>query len=228
MTGRLSLSIFFIWAITLVLPCPGNAGSAGSRVNEQHANAGSACSKRKDLVRKLSLLRTMRCSFKEVKTLEMLDEPLITRGRMYYMKPGFVHQDMTSPARQSVTIAGGKLKVTNLDLNKSEIMNLSKSKSAQAAVQSVVQVMSGRAALLEDQYECMLSNMGRIVRIILIPRTGLLKKMISRIVVTFDSSLVIKKVEIDEKKGDKSVMTFTDVVYNKPFSKEEMSKYFDL
>ena len=190
------------------------------------ADEGSPCAQHAELAKRFSKIETMRSRYREDKTLNMLEEPLVSEGRMFYQRPDRIHQAIEKPSVQKVTISGGKITIEHPGLKHRETLDLTANQTAETIVRSILEVMSGKVTVLADKYECTVIERKDRLDLDLKPRLEPLSKLIARIEVTLSNDLTVRTVKLTETGGDHSLLTFSEVVYDKPFTAKELETYF--
>ena len=213
---RRSSSVWSVWASALLLIGSFPAG----------ADEGSPCAQHAELAQRFSKIETMRSRYREEKTLNMLEEPLISEGRMFYKRPESIHQAIEKPSVQRVTIHGGKIAIEHPGLKHRETLDLTANQTAETIVRSILEVMSGQVTVLADKYECVVIERKDRLDLALRPLKAPLDKLIARIEVTLSHDLTVRTVKLTETGGDHSLLTFSEVVYDKPFTANELETYF--
>lgn len=186
----------------------------------------SACDQAPGLLAAFQSVRTLRARFEDRKEMDLLDEPLVSRGRLYYQRPDRLHMVTESPARQSVTLVGATVRIAQADLGRTQSADLSGSEIAKAVVSSVLYALGGRVDALLPLYRCQAAALDGGWRLTLVPRQASLARVVDRLVVRVGRDGSLREVEVDESNGDRSVMTILDPVTNAPFTPDEEKAYF--
>ena len=169
---------------------------------------------------------TLRAAFDEVKEIDLLDEPLVSKGHLYYQRPDRLHLATEWPTHQAVTLVGTSVRIVQKDLGRAESVDLSGSEMAKAVVSSLMQVLGGRVEALLPRYRCTASQDADGWMLSLLPLDRAMAKVVQRLRVRVGRDGTLREVRIEEENGDVSTQTFTDRVTNVPFTAAEEKTYF--
>jgi len=177
-------------------------------------------------VRSFQEVRTLRAAFTDRREVDLLDEPLVSRGRLHYQRPDRLHYAVESPGRQEIVVAGSQVRVSQRDLGRARSLDLQASDPARAVVSSLIQVLGGRLDRLEADYLCRSLRMADGWEVRLAPRGPPLDRAVRGIEARIAGDGSLREVRVREATGDSSRMTLEDVQVNVPFSAEEEKAYF--
>jgi outer membrane lipoprotein-sorting protein len=159
--------------------------------------------------------------FKEVKTLALLKEPLVQSGRFFHTKPDKFLWEYTKPEPKT-RILNGKSTITYFPLEKrAEEFKTRFSKR-------FVKYLGLGTTLrdLVDEFEVELVTKHDIAGtdlLVLVPKKRQIKKRISEIRIWLDQKVSHpRRILVTEADGDKTVITFDDLVVNPEIS---LSRY---
>ncbi|GEM_PF-3556096 len=172
-------------------------------------------------MRSFQEVRTLRASFIDRREVDLLSEPLTSRGHLYYQRPDRLHYALESPGRQEVIVVGSQVRVHEPDLGRSQSLDLGASVIARAVVTSLIQVLGGRLDRLEAEYRCRSLRMAEGWEVRLVPQGPPLDRVVRGIEVRIARDGSLREVLVREATGDSSRMTLENVQVNVPFSPEE-------
>jgi hypothetical protein len=89
--------------------------------------------------------------FVEVKHLALLAAPLSSRGRLYFLRPGYLTRQIEGPEPSTLTISPTELRMSGAEGDES--IDLRQSDKVRIFVTSLLQVFAGNQAALEASYE---------------------------------------------------------------------------
>lgn len=178
------------------------------------------------LVAAFQSVRTLRARFEDRKEMDLLDEPLVSRGRLYYQRPDRLHMVTESPSRQAVTLVGPRVRIAQQDLGRVESLDLSANEIARAVVSSVLFALGGRVEALLPLYRCHAASMDGGWRLSLVPQQATLSRVVRRLQIRLGADGGLREVRVEEVNGDASVLTIRDPVTNVPFTADEEKAYF--
>jgi hypothetical protein len=206
-----------------LLACLASRGAAADALGTA---APRPCSEVPALARSFTDVATLRAAFTDRKDIALLDAPLISKGHVYYQRPDRLHLATESPARQSVTLAGTRVKIVQADLGREASMDLGASEIARAVVSNLLLVLGGRIDALTALYRCEATQDGDSWRLSLVPLRAPLSGVVRGMAIRLALDGTLREVRIEETDGDSSTMTFQDTVANRPFTDEEARAYF--
>jgi len=158
--------------------------------------------------------------------VDLLEEPLVSRGRLHYQQPDRLHYQVDSPGRQEIVVAGDRVRVSQADLQRSRSLDLGASEIARAVVTSLIRVLGGQLDRLEADYRCVSRRLGDGWEVRLAPRGPPLDRAVRGIEVRIATDGGLREVRVRETSGDSSRMTLEDLRLNVPFTAEEEKAYF--
>ncbi len=167
-----------------------------------------------DIQRESANIKSVSAHFSQEKHLQILDKPLISKGRFYFQTPDSVRWEYTSPVKSVLLMRKGDIKRYTLG-SKGVVED---SGGGVEAMQIVLQEISrwSRGQFTGDEYFSATLEGEKGPRIILTPKEKGLSAMISRIVINLspDRPGVLKSVKIVENEENYTLFEFTDVQIN--------------
>jgi outer membrane lipoprotein-sorting protein len=171
------------------------------------------------LEERMSGLRTLKADFIQEKHLLVLDEPLILSGTILMQKPDRFSWVVREPLRYSMVIRGEVAYQWDEDTRRVEKLPLSGNPVFSAAIRQLRNWLSGAYASMLGEYTVTL--LGREpVSLEFIPRDkSLAREVIDRVTVVFDrDEHYIRQIQILEKRGDRTLLTFVNTRLNGPIA----------
>lgn len=150
-------------------------------------------------------------AFTQQRYLKSLSKPMTTQGKFVLIpKKGLLWQ-MEKPFATTLRVrADGIMQWTG-----SAWANPNASKLGQnRQIQLFLDLLGGNTQGLEKQFNLALSGTEKQWTLNLTPKTAVTRQIFNHIVISGDS--VVRKIELDEKQGDKTVMQFREVQTGKP------------
>ncbi len=178
-----------------------------------------------ELLALLAEVRGLQAEFVEEKHLSLLAVPLESRGRLYYLHPGFLARHVTAPERTELVITPKTLRMRGEDGE--EVIDLRQNDALRVFVTSLVRVLSGDRAGLAEAYEIEFvpaPDDGRW-RLRLVPRREPLTKML-RVLELRGVGAAVEELEVQEPNGDRSVTRITAADPRRRFSAAERRQLF--
>ena len=168
---------------------------------------------------RVSGIRTLRADFVQEKFLAVLDEPLLLKGTIFMQKPDLFSWIVREPLRYSMVIQGEVVRQWDEDTRRVEKISLSKNPVFKMAIQQLRDWLSGAYKSMLGQYEVTVLDRSPI-SLGFVPRdTALVQGVIDRVTVEFDrDERYIWRIQIFEKQGDRTLITFVNTLLNAPIA----------
>lgn len=144
--------------------------------------------------------------FTEHKYLHSLSRPLESNGILKYEAPNHFVKQTLQPTMETITIDGGKLTIERKGKNRT--LQLQDYPALQALIECIKSTMDGDLTSLRQYYDLSLSGDQKHWQITLLPKDTDLRKIIKNILISGTVN-GIGSIEIDQSKGDRSVMTIS-------------------
>ena len=195
----------------------GSAAPAGSEeARETGSEVGDVLQR---LEERMSGVRTLTADFVQEKYLIVLEEPLVLKGTIFMQKPDLFSWIVREPLRYSMVIQGEVVRQWDEDTRRVEKISLSKNPVFKMAIQQLRDWLSGAYKSMLGQYEVTVLDRSPI-SLEFVPRdTALVQGVIDRVTVEFDrDERYIWRIQIFEKQGDRTLITFVDTLLNAPIA----------
>jgi hypothetical protein len=164
-----------------------------------------------DLGRLMDLLKNQKggkATFQETKHIAMLDRPVETTGELLFTPPDRLEKRSTGlnaermvVERETVSLERGGRK---------QVLTLRDNPQVAVFVESIRGTLAGDRAALEKTYRLVLEGDAQNWRLVLTPRDPQLTRVVARIAIT-GAQAQVRRVEIEQADGDRSVMHVTPV-----------------
>ena len=173
------------------------------------------------LEERVSGIETLRAEFVEQKSLAVLDRPLVLKGTILMQKPDLFSWKVREPFRYSMVIRGEVVEQWDEDTRRVDRISLSGNPIFKMAIQQMRDWLSGTYRSMLGQYRVTVIDEDPI-SLEFVPRdTAIAQQMIDMVRVEFDrDERYIWKIEILEKGGDRTLITFADTLLNAPIAPE--------
>jgi len=160
-------------------------------------------------------IETVSGDFSEEKRLVMLKEPVVLKGRFYYIRPDRLRWEHLTPEIQGIAVSNGHGSKWLQDASKATPFELDSAPAIRRFVDQVLSWIRGDFDGTTDKYRIAVSSKGP-VSVVLTPISEAEKAFLDRILITFSSDLRhVQSVDIHEKDGDASRIRFTRVQINR-------------
>lgn len=174
----------------------------------------------------MSKLTGLQASFVETKTLALLKAPLVSRGVLYYLPPGYLVRTMETPSASTVRIGPERLQVE--DAAGQQTFDLRSRPDIKTFVESFVHVMAGNYDALAAVYTLDYTpppTPDEMWSLVLVPRKPPLSELVERLEVRGRGQQVAT-IRILERRGDRTEIEILDATPNRTFSARERRTIF--
>lgn len=160
-----------------------------------------------------SRMKTMQCDFVQTKTLKMLNDKMVSRGKMYYQQSDKLHWEYTTPYTYTFILNGGKVLVSKGKRN--DVINVNQSKFFKEIARIMMNSVVGKCLTDDKDFKVSIATTQKEWVATLLPQRKEMKQMFQKIVLHFDrTQKVVSEVELVEKKGDRTVIELKNVKTN--------------
>jgi outer membrane lipoprotein-sorting protein len=192
-----------------------------------------------ELFEKLATLTGLEATFVETKKMALLKVPLRSEGTLYYMRPGYLLRQVTTPKPSSVLITPERLQMT--DAQGSRTMDLRSRPDVKLFVESFIKVLAGDRAALATAFDISFtrnnSQPGEATAdtntppldwtLTLTPKSSPLNHIIRRLALS-GKGYAVQRIEVLETKGDSSTTELQVKSIGRVFSPEEKQRLFGI
>jgi outer membrane lipoprotein-sorting protein len=176
-----------------------------------------------EVLAKLAQIEALSAHFREEKRMPLLAEPMISEGTLHYAKPRLLVRHTEKPRKQSVLLRGDTLSFG--DGSESQRISLSSQPALRVLVDTIVSVLAGDRAALEQAASVSIAPHEGGYRIKVVPKDAKMKRLVQ--VMSFDGKgAMLTRMEILDASGDTAVTTFSGVSVRKAFSEAERARLF--
>ena len=214
--------------LVLLLPASGAAPQDAPAPASAAAPAAAAVAAPADaaaLFAAFAKVEGLEARFREEKKLALLAAPLLSQGRIYYLRPGYLARVVEQPEPATLTITPSELRLSGRD--GVETIALDQNDDLRAFVTSLVRVFSGDQAALEASYELAYTAQGPAWDLTLTPRRPPLTEMM-RGLDLHGSGVALERIVVREPNGDTTVTTVEKADPARRFTAEEKAALFGI
>lgn len=155
-------------------------------------------------------LRTMQCDFVQTKHMRMLNDKMVSRGRMYYVQPNKLRWEYTSPYTYTFVLNNSQVMMSRG--RKNQVIDVNQSKVFKEITRIMMNSVVGKC--LNDGKDFKTSITGSSTEWIatLVPLKKNMKQMFKTIKIHFNKKRsMVSVVELLEKNGDRTVIELRNV-----------------
>ena len=167
-------------------------------------------------------MKTMQCDFVQTKYLKMLNDKMVSRGRMYYQQSNKLRWEYVSPYTYTFVLNGSKVLLGRG--NRNDVINVNQSKFFKEIARIMMNSVVGKC--LMDTKDFKVSILGYPTEYVatLYPQQKQMRQMFQKIVLHFSKQKsMVSMVELVEKKGDKTIIELKNVRVNAPVNAKVFS-----
>ena len=165
-------------------------------------------------------IKTLQCTFRQTKTLRILKNKMVSKGKMFYTQPTQLRWEYTTPYQYVFIVNGNKVLTTSR--NQSNIIDTDQNKVFKQITSIMMSSFTGKCLTDRQNFkvQMIMSRANWIAR--LTPIKKELKQLFSQLLITFDSNrMMATRVEMVEKGGDNTVIELLNPTKNAPISSHE-------
>lgn len=184
--------------VAALLLCNPAAASAGGTDDESGLQR---------LMKELAVVEKVDARFREVKEVEVLQQPVTTRGHLRYRAPGFLKKQTLEPRRESVAIRGDRVVLEQSGGERREF-SVDEHPAVRALVISMRATLAGDLETLQEYYDTDFQYRTTGWRLELTPRGDATADRVHSIVIRGQDAR-LSNIEIRSVGGARSTMTIT-------------------
>ncbi len=169
-----------------------------------------------------SKMKTMQCDFVQTKHMKMLNDNMVSRGKMYYQQSDKLRWEYTSPYTYTFVLNGSKVMLNKG--KRSDVINVNQSKFFKEIARIMMNSVVGKCLTDTKDFKTTIATTGTEWVATLVPQRKEMKQMFQKIVLHFNKSrMMVSSVELVEKKGDTTVIQLNNVKTNSPINAKVFS-----
>ena len=160
-----------------------------------------------------SKLTSMQCDFVQTKTVKMLNEKLVSKGRMYYQQPNRLRWEYMTPYTYTFVFNGRKVSLKKN--NRNDVIDVNRNKMFKEIASIMMNSVIGTSLTDRKSFKTTVKDTPAEWVATLVPQSKELKQMFTSIVLHFNKEKsVVVKVEMFEKNGDMTVIALNNIIKN--------------
>lgn len=158
-------------------------------------------------------MKSLDCRFVQTKTLKMLDDKLVSQGRMYYRRSDCLRWEYQSPYRY-VFILNGKRVMLDSGKDKN-VIDVRTNRLFEEIARIMMNSVTGKCLSDDSDFQVSLYEEGAFWTAELKPRKKAMRGMFVKIRLRFDrKAMVVDRVEMEDKTGDMTLIELKDIKKN--------------
>lgn len=160
-----------------------------------------------------SQLSSMQCDFVQTKELNLLNDKLISKGRMYYQQANKLRWEYISPYTYTFILNGAKVVLRKKERN--DVIDVNQNRMFREIVHIMMSSVVGKCLSDTKSFKTSIKDADTEWVATLVPQTKEMKQMFTRIILHFDKrQSVVVRVEMCEKNGDNTEISLTNIKKN--------------
>ncbi|MBO6078423.1 MAG: outer membrane lipoprotein carrier protein LolA [Bacteroidaceae bacterium] len=164
-------------------------------------------------------MKSMKCDFRQVRTVPLMDDPQISSGEMLYRQPSSLKWIYKKPFIYSITIDNDNISVET-DQGGTE-MGSDASRMFRGLVGIVLGCMSGENLKDKRLFQTTVTEQDNEWVAVLVPQRREMKRLFSEIVMVFDpATSLLKRLDMKDQNGGSTAIEISNVSINGDYEAE--------
>ena len=169
-----------------------------------------------------SAMKTMQCDFVQTKYIKMLNDKMVSRGKMYYQQSDKLRWEYPSPYTYTFVLNGSKVLLSKGKRN--DVINVNQSKFFKEIARIMMNSVVGKCLTDKKDFSTTIATTKTEWVATLVPQRKEMKQMFQKIVLHFSKQKkMVAVVELIEKKGDRTVIQLNNVKTDSPINAKVFS-----
>ena len=158
-------------------------------------------------------IKSMQCDFVQTKQLKMLNDKVVSKGKMYYLQNDKLRWEYSSPYKYIFILNGSKVQLKNDKRN--DVIDVEKNKVFKEIARIMMSSVVGDCLNDTRSFKTTIADAKTHWLATLVPQRREMKQMFNSIKLYFDKKrLMVTRVEVIEKNGDKTIIELKNVKTN--------------
>lgn len=158
-------------------------------------------------------LASLQCDFVQTKHLKMLNDKMVSKGKMYYVQNNKLRWEYLSPYTYTFILNGDKVLLKSN--NRNDIIDVQQNKLFKEIARIMMNSVVGKCLSDERDFKSKISNSGNEWMALLTPVRKDMRQMFKEIDLYFSkSTYMVSRVVLVEKNGDKTVIELKNIRTN--------------
>ena len=158
-------------------------------------------------------LKTMQCDFVQTKHMKLLNDKMVSRGKMYYQQSDRLRWEYTAPYTYTFILNGSKVLLKNG--RRRDVIDTSQNKMFREIAQIMMNSVVGRCLSDEKDFKATISTTSDEWIATLVPQRKDMLQMFQQIVLHFSRrQAMVSRVELIENEGDKTIIELKNIKTN--------------
>ena len=159
-------------------------------------------------------MTSMQCDFVQTKHMKLLNDNMVSYGKMYYQQSSKLRWEYTSPYTYTFILNDSKV-LLKKD-NRNDVIDVNQNKMFKEIARMMMNSVVGKCLTDKKDFKISVAETPEQYVATLLPQKKDMKQMFSKIILYVNKrQLTIAKVEMQEKKGDNTVIELKNTQLNK-------------
>lgn len=160
-----------------------------------------------------SSIKTMQCDFVQTKSLKLLGDKMVSKGKMWCQQPNMLRWQYDSPYTYTFILNDNK--VTVKKGNHSDVIDVNKNKMFKEITRIMMNSVLGKVLTDKTDFKASVAQSGQYFIVTLVPQKKEMKQMFTSILLHYDTKLkLVTQVEMHEKNGDSTLIELQNIKKN--------------
>ncbi len=158
-------------------------------------------------------MRSMQCDFTQTKHLKMLNDDMVSKGRMAYAQPSKLSWEYVTPYTYTFILNDTKVLLKKGD--RGDVIDVNQNQMFKEIARLMMSSVVGKSLTDAKSFQTSMAESGQEYVATLLPQSKDLKRMWTRLILHFDKEKkTVTKVEMHEKNGDSTVIELQNIRLN--------------
>ena len=168
---------------------------------------------KKEINQAASQMKSMKCDFVQTKSIKMLNDKMVSNGKMYYQQGNKLRWEYTSPYTYTFILNDSKVVIRNNKRN--DKIDVNQNKMFREIVKIMMNSVVGKCLSDDKDFQTSIKVFSNEYVATMAPSRKDLKQFFQTIVLHFDRKRkMISQVELLEKNGDKTLIELKNIQTN--------------
>jgi outer membrane lipoprotein carrier protein len=159
-------------------------------------------------------IESMTCRFVQTKSLPMLNDKMVSEGKMSYVRPNKLYWEYTTPYQYLFIFNDTKVRVENSKRN--DVIDTNSNKVFREVARIMMNTVTGKSLSNATDFDVTLADVANRWKVTLVPKKREMKSLFAKIVLSFDkSNLTVTQIDIFEKNNSETSIRLSDINLNK-------------
>ena len=162
---------------------------------------------------KVSKLSSMTCDFTQTKNLALLNNKIVSNGRMHYKRNNKLRWEYTAPYKYLFIFNGAKVYVGNK--SRKDVIDTNTNKIFKEVARIMMSTVTGTALSNSSDFSIDVADGKTLWQVVLVPKRKDMKKMFKKITLNFTKSdMMISEINIFENNNDRTNIRLKNISTN--------------